>query len=593
LTTFGEIFGISLEVDDHKLVRLKDGAFKKALELGENFSSVRRVQLTNETYTSMSLDPYDPLFDTTNIAVKLSMGVQKKVFSQNLELGVRKIELIQGIEIGQAVMRVSFTIERAMKWQLRIPFEKESISNNTISLPQNIELMILTKVPLKYEDDLLIFSVPEGFSQISLFIKSAVSYHIIRKNLLLLTLGDQSKQEIISMAPTDEKFYPIISFVYLQDFKNNLTRYQDLYQIGSILALRRQYPQATAYLKKALETVRAIGDQQIEAEILMSLANVESASGDYKQAAHDYNYALKILEEFQNEALRMGCLISLSKTLKNLNRFQEALDYQYTILEVSRTNQDRLGEAEILVDISNSLMGLGHLDDAIEYQQAAIQLRRQMNDEIGEANNLIRFGELLISADRTGEAMSCYEQALRIKRNLADDRGVADCIKNIGIAFYNRGKYTKAMDYFQKAKEAFQNQALMLEVKEVDDLLDKMKERPYPQGGCEICTHSCTPDIVGLAHSDAADPHFIGIFKQVLRESLASKNMDPLVDVILETASQNQDIQSHGISSDSFAYCLMVQASNLYLTQLTEKQRSQIIQMVQENIKVRRYRQMR
>jgi len=589
MTIFGETFGISLELDEGKLVSLHDGAFKKVVHFSENFSSVLRVDLSNETFTSTVLDPHDQLLDTTNVDVSLSTGIQKKVFSQNIELGVRKLELIQGINMGQGAIRMSHNIARAMKWQLNIPYEKSEQSENTIILPQNIKISIRTDVLVRYDDDMILFSIPDGFSQIVFFIISEIPYNQIGKNLLLISKGDETRRDIIEMAPGEAKFYPIVTFVYLQDFRNNITRYEDLFQIGTILGLRNQYKEAISYLKKALEAVRAVGDQSKEAEILMSLATAESDSGDHKQAAHDFNYALRIIEEFQYDSLRLGCLLSLSKNLKRLNKYQEALDNQYSILEVMRENQDRLGEAEVLVDISDSLIGLGHVDDAIEYQNAALQLRRQINDQIGEANNLMRFGELLINADRTGEAMSCYEQALRIKRNLGDERGVAECLKKIGVAFYSRGKYVKAKTYYEKAKEAFQNQALLLEVGEIDQLLNRMKERPYPESGCEICSTRCTPDIVGLAHLDAVDPVFTDPFKGVLRESLAEKQMDKVVDLLLETTMHNPNLQGHGINQDAYAFCLMVQATNLHLAQLNPAQKEQIVQMVQDALKKRRY----
>ncbi len=592
MTVFGEKFGISLEITEGKLVSIQDGAFKKIVQFSENFSSVRRVELSNETFTSTALDPNDQLLDTTNVTVSLSTGIQKKIFSQNMEVGVRKLEVIQGLNMGQAAIRVSHNIERAMKWQLNIPYEKLEGSENVVILPQNIKITIQTDVLVRYDEDMILFSIPDGFSQIVLFVASNIPYDEIGKNLLLITLGDESRKDIIAMAPGEANFYPIVTFVYLQDLKNNITQYQDLYQIGTILALRKQYKEAISYLKKSLEAVRGMGDQKMEAEILMSLATAEGDSGEYKQAAHDFNYALTIIEEYQYDSLRLGCLLSLSKNLTKLNKYQEALDNQYSILEVIRENQDRLGEAEALVDISDSLMGLGHIDDAVEYQNAALHLRRQMNDTIGEANNLMRFGELLISADRTGEAMSCYEQALRIKRNLGDDRGVAECLKKMGIAFYNRGKYAKAKTYYEKAKEAFQNQALLIDVHEIENLLDKMRERPYEESGCDICGTHCTPDIVGMAHLDAVDPVFTDPFKQVLRESLAAKKMEKVVDLLLEVTSQNPDLLKHGISQDAYAFCLMVQATNLHLAQLNSTQKEQIIKMVKEDLKLRRYRQM-
>ena len=388
----------------------------------------------------------------------------------------------------------------------------------------------------------------------------------------------------------NEKIYPIITYVYIQDFKSKMVRYNDLNQIGSILALRGKSDEAISYFKKALEAVRAVGDQTIEAEILMNLATAESSSGDYKQAIHDFNYALKILEEYQNEALKLGCLLSLSKNLQKLNRFQEALDHQYMILEAVRASLDRLGEAEVLVDISDSLQGLGRLDEAIEYQQAAVDLRKQMKDRVGEANNLMGFGELLINAGRIGESMGCYEQALRIKRDLGDDKGVAECLKNMGTAFYNRGKYDKAKQYYEKAREAYQNMALILEVEEINRMLEGMKERPYEE--CVICTQKCNPNLVGIAHSDAIDNRFANNFKLVLRQSLAEKNMDKLVDLLLENALHNLDIKANNISDEAYAFCLMLQATNIHLANLTGEQKNQILEMVQENIRKRKYRQL-
>ncbi|MHA1357404.1 MAG: tetratricopeptide repeat protein [Candidatus Helarchaeota archaeon] len=582
----GEPFGLSLEITDGKLVSLQDGIFKKQVILGETFTSVRRVELTNEVFTSTFVDQTDPLLSSSNKSIALSTGIQKKVFSQNLEMGVRKIELLQGIELGQAIIRCSYNLERGMKWQIKIPFELSTDSENLIHLPQEIDVTIQTNVALKFDDDALIFSIPEGFTQIIFFIKSQIPYERTPKNLLLITKGDQSKQAILNVGG-DQKFFPVVTFVYLQDFKSKITRSEDLYQIGRVLAQRKQNIEAIKYLKKALETIRSLGDQLKEAEILLALGTAEYDAGDYEAAAKNFNYALKITEEYQNEALRTGCLLSLSKCLKKLNRYQDALDNQYIILEETRARLDHLGEAEILVDISDSLMGLGQLDEAVQYQQAAIDLRHRMNDSIGEANNLMNFGSLLMKLGKTGESMGCYEQALRIKRNLMDDKGVGDCLKSMALSFQNLGKYEKAREYYEKAKQTYQNIALMLEVQDIDQKLDKMKERPYPE--CEICTYKCTPNLVGAARKDITDPTFINRFKQILRESLAQKNMDKLVDMLLETAVLNLDVKSKGISNETYALCLLVQSSNIHLAQLNPAQKKQILTIVQGILRKRKY----
>ena len=189
---------------------------------------------------------------------------------------------------------------------------------------------------------------------------------------------------------------------------------------------------------------------------------------------------------------------------------------------------------------------------------------------------------------RTGEAMSCYEQALRIKRNLMDERGVGDCLKSMALSFQNLGKYEKARTYYDKAKQSYQNLALMIDVQAIDKMLEKMKERPYPE--CEICTHKCTPDLVGAAHKDIMDTMFINHFKQVLRESLAQKNMEKLVDMLIEAAVMNLDVKSRGISDETYAFCLLVQASNAHLAQLNPAQKKQILTMVQDSLRKRKYR---
>lgn len=587
MPTVGEPFGITLEITENKITSLIDGVFKKAIQITEDFTSVRRIVFSNEIFTSTAMDIHDPLLSISNAIVQIGTGIQKKIFSQSLEVGIRKVEIIQGLELGQAVIRFSYNLERGITWRTHIPIEKQVESENTIRLQQNIEIIIQTDLQIKYEEEALVFNLPEGFSQIIFYIKSEFPYETIGKNLLQVALGDKSKQDIISLGQ-NEKFYPIVTFVYLQDFKNKTTRYEDLYQIGTILALRQQYGEAISYLRKALDLVRAMGDQKVEAEILMSLATSEGDLEDYNQAINDFNYALKIIDELQLSSLRLGCLLSLSKNLKKVKNHQDALNYQSDILEECRNNQDQLGEAEILVDMSESLMGLGRTDEAVEYQQSAIALRHKMHDQIGEANNLMGFGELLMTAGRLGEAMGCYEQALRIKRNLGDEKGTAECLKNIGMAFYNRGKYDKAKEYYEKARDSFQNLALGLEVQRIDQLMEKMKERPYPQ--CEICKHRCSPDIIGMVQSVATDTSFSETFKLRLRESLGMKKMDKLVDLLLETASQNPDLGSKAISKESYAFCLMVQAANLHLTQLSEEQKRQILNMTQDALRLRKYR---
>ncbi|MHA1232317.1 MAG: tetratricopeptide repeat protein [Candidatus Helarchaeota archaeon] len=580
-------FGISLFIDDNigKITEIRDELFKKRLQINEEIKSIsRKVEVYLPTTYELLPDENDPLY--VQSPFEINKGLPVKVLKQEMSSGKRRIEVIQGKDLGSCAIRVNYYMPRTFKWTLRVPFIK---NKEDVVLDNKIKAKFLTSVNIEYSQaaDSITFTLNEGYTQILIFLQSELDYFTTKKNLLLLDPSDLEKRPIIEAASPDSKLFPVITFAYLLKSHSPLEKTLDYYIIGSILANAGKYEDAIDYFGKSLEANEQIGDALMRTKILLNLGAVHTIMKNNKEALQYYKEAYPLLQEQNNDPLITSCLIAMAKNYYELGEYEQALEYLNHILNIIRQKKsgidvdmfaDEMEESNILTAISKAYIGLGRFEDAVKYQKEALSIIKVMNDVIGESNGLVKLGETLMSVNRIGEAMGCFEQALRIRKQIGDDRGAADCLRKMGLAFYDRGKFDKAREYYNKALNEFEKIRDYISAEQTKKLIDQLKLQPFVN--CELCSLKCSEKIRGMARSDALDPVFKKDFKKLLRDSLASKNMNALVNFILDQASRNMNLSIMNISPKEYAYCLFLHLSDEYLKKIKLQTRLKIEKVV-------------
>lgn len=575
LVFLGESYSLSLIITDGRITEFLDNIFKKRFEFTEDFESIRKVEISESHLFNAVSDKRDRL--ATISPFPISLGLPVKVLTQTLGIGTRRVEVFQGQSIGKMAVRASFNLTRSMKWKIKTDYEE--LGSKSVQLPQKVTIDVSSGTSHGFESSYFYFVLPEGFSQVNLFFSSELDFEQIGKNMLILNPDDPSFSVISQSAPSDQKFFPLLTFTFIADYKDQEEELKNLLIIGSILTARGKYELALQYLDKALNISRETNDKVIEAEILIKMGSAFEDSEQLDQALQCYQSVSSVFHEAGNTSALVSNYLTVANILEQLGKYNEALQY-YNEVYNSGAQDPKI----VLKGMSRCLVGLGKNDEAVNIRQKLLDEARSARDREGEATALMDLGEVLVSIGRMGEAMGMFEQAIRIRKGLNDERGVAESLESMGEALFRKGKLAKAKEYYEKSIQEYENQGLFLESARIkDSKLKKINTRPY--SGCQLCDAECTLDIMGLAHADINDPVFKEQFRNTLKSALASKKMDEIAELLLDRAQRNILLKSTKMTPKKYAYCLLIHAGEEVLGKLKPEYKTQIEKIIQESIR--------
>ena len=150
--------------------------------------------------------------------------------------------------------------------------------------------------------------------------------------------------------------------------------------MGDIESARQQDEQALALFRQA-------GIRMGEADVLLSLGELDLTSGDLDAAFDRFRQALSLSEDLQNPFLKALALRFIGLTHRARAEPQEALVYAERALS-TLADQDRKLEGLIRVDMADAHLALSEADQAREEYVRARELSRTSADRLGESTAL-------------------------------------------------------------------------------------------------------------------------------------------------------------------------------------------------------------
>ncbi|NVM02344.1 MAG: tetratricopeptide repeat protein [Candidatus Helarchaeota archaeon] len=571
----GEDYSLSIILRDGRIAGFRDNIFKKQFEIDDEFESLRKIEISESVIFDAVSDKKDRIKVLSPFPI--SLGLPVKVLTQSLGVGTRRIEVFQGQTLGKMVMRTTFNIKRSIKWKIMADYEQ--LGSKSVQFPQKVSAEIYSTASAGFETNYFYFALPEGFSQVILFFSSELDFERIGKNMLILDSSDPSFEAIAKSAPDGEKFFPLLTFTFMTDYKNKKEELKNQLIIGSILTARGKYELALEYLDKALKISRKIQDSTVEAEILLKMGSAFEDSGQLEDALQCYQSVSSVYHAAGNTLALISNYLTVGSVLERIGRYDEALEYYNEVY-----NSGAQDPKTVLKGISRCLVGIGRSDEAVDIRRQLLDDVRTARDREGESAALMDLGEVLLAVGRMGEAMSMFEQAIRIRKGIGDERGIAESLESMGEALFRRGKLVKAKDYYEKAIEEYENIGLLLESARIKEKkLRKITTRPY--SGCEVCAANCSLEIMGLSHADINDPIFREQFKKILRTALSRKDLNPVAELLLEKAQTNILLRQTSLTPKQYAYCLFIHAGEEILGKLKPEYKRQIEKLVSDSIR--------
>lgn len=228
--------------------------------------------------------------------------------------------------------------------------------------------------------------------------------------------------------------------------------------VASLLGLSDYYSttnldSSLLYAQKALELVKQIDNDTIQAEVYNTLANSYEYKGQIDSALTYHFKALEKRKKLKNQIAIADSYNNLGVANDQLGKFKEALSFYFKALKIYETEKDYPKIAMSLGNIGIIYKQQKSFDKAYHYYKRANEIYLQQNDDFGIMVTNGNIGSVLIDLKRFKESISYSEKAKEGYEKLKYDRYVPYSISNIAIAYDSLKNYNAAEKQYEKAIE--------------------------------------------------------------------------------------------------------------------------------------------
>ncbi|MGP4026004.1 tetratricopeptide repeat protein [Actinomadura sp. 3N407] len=257
--------------------------------------------------------------------------------------------------------------------------------------------------------------------------------------------------------------------------------------LGEYLETHGHWPEAAGLHERAVQSWRALGDDEGAARALADMSRLLLRAGRHEEALNAASEGLEIT------AAGPGAVAALLDQLGLIHwqrsEFDVAVGYYERALDLRRFTGDRAGEAEVLHHQAIIFWHLGRYAEAAEEMRAALALYEEVGNLKGRQMVLNNLGDIERRLGRYSQALRHYEeaaavmemsrqhlatwlnnvaavrlksgdaaagidnyrQALSIYREIGARRDEAACLNNIGLWYAEMHREGEALIHFQKA----------------------------------------------------------------------------------------------------------------------------------------------
>lgn len=231
-------------------------------------------------------------------------------------------------------------------------------------------------------------------------------------------------------------------------------------RVGLLLRLeslceRSDSNRALEYAVEAVRISESIGDPELHARSLMSLANVHSNIANYTEAIVCCRKALKIYRSIESLVGQGNALNSLGIVYKNRSAFADALRDFTAAAEFFEQAGDNIRCAAVFNNIGAVHDTIGNYEKALE---AYLKALRIYEGEKIEVNSAIVTGNIANIYYYIGDHDLSLEyrlKALEILERLRDDFSIAHLLGNLSANYKERKEYDRALEILERARSIF------------------------------------------------------------------------------------------------------------------------------------------
>jgi tetratricopeptide (TPR) repeat protein len=225
------------------------------------------------------------------------------------------------------------------------------------------------------------------------------------------------------------------------------------YQLGRVAQQQRQWAQAELCYQKTLEIHLECNLRYEQAEIYHQLGVVAQHQRQWVQAEQYLYRALRLYFEFKDRHSQALVYGQLGRLAEGQRQWAQAEQYYQQALEILIEFDDRPNQALTYHQLGVVAQQQRQWVQAELYYQKTIEICREFNNHYAQAKAHHQMGTVAVEQQKWALAEQHYRQALQIYVACDDRFEKAKIYHNLGVVAQEQQQWTQAEAYYQQALE--------------------------------------------------------------------------------------------------------------------------------------------
>ena len=253
---------------------------------------------------------------------------------------------------------------------------------------------------------------------------------------------------------------------------------QSLLNLGSFLESQSNFQEAIDVFQKALEFSQRSSLELLVAKSFQELGGLYCyLDDDHQKSINFLNKSLLIFQSLDNKKEIAKCLHGLANSYSLDNEYQRAIDYFSQSIEISKSICHRKREAASLACLGSCYCDIGQYEKAIAVLEQALLIHREFKDRSFEAYSLIILGGAHNAIGNPQKALEFCKQALEISQMIGDRRDEAFCLLFMAVALAKLDRPFETIQTYEKAQKILEE---ILEEIQLEDRIIPVQSQEFP-----------------------------------------------------------------------------------------------------------------
>jgi tetratricopeptide (TPR) repeat protein len=234
-------------------------------------------------------------------------------------------------------------------------------------------------------------------------------------------------------------------------FDDRYSQARTYHQLGYVAQEQRQWPQAEAYYRQALDIKIAFDDRYSQASTYHQLGMVAQEQRQWPQAEAYYRQALDIYLAFDDRYSQASTYHQLGYVAQEQRQWQQAEAYYRQALDIKIAFDDRYSQASTYHQLGMVAQEQRQWPQAEAYYRQALDIYLAFDDRYSQASTYHQLGRVAQEQEQWPQAEAYYRQALDIKIAFDDRYSQASAYHQLGRVAQEQEQWPQAEAYYRQA----------------------------------------------------------------------------------------------------------------------------------------------